>query len=145
MKKSQCPTIICDHSAYPLTKAESYVHRFFRIGLPQAVGFAFALTISQTISAGTLGNGKWTPGKCGASPEVPVISGENVDVYNAGVEAANIWQQESRKYLECMVNEANNDNSLISETAKREQETYLQQLEKISTDSKIIGEQLKQQ
>lgn len=94
--------------------------------------------------AGSISNGKWSPIGCGNNPEVPLIDKSSVDAFNNSIAAINDWQQKSRTYLECLINEANADNKLIADSANKEQEQYREKLEKISTAAKAASNAMEQ-
>jgi hypothetical protein len=94
--------------------------------------------------AGSLSKGQWTAGSCGSKPEAPNIDGSNIEAYNLSVVAVNDWQQQSRTYFECMINEANIDNKLISETVNKDQDSYREKVDKIITEINAMGDALKQ-
>lgn len=94
--------------------------------------------------AGSLSKGQWTASGCGSKPEAPIIDGSNIEAYNLSVVAINDWQQQSKTYFECMVNEANIDNKLISDTVNKDQASYLEKVDKIITEINAMGDALKQ-
>src|SRR5690606_20455448 len=71
--------------------------------------------------AGTLTDGKWTVTNCGTQSTPPKIDSRNVDAYNQSLKAVRDWQQKAQAYNDCIVKEANADNSIIAETAHAEQ------------------------
>ncbi len=87
--------------------------------------------VSNSVSAGTLVNSNWVPAGCGVKPEAPLISDKDVESYNKSVAAINEWQQQARVYYECLIKEANADNTVIADTANREQGEYRKTVEKI--------------
>lgn len=94
--------------------------------------------------AGTLSKGQWTASNCGSSPEAPNIDGSNVEAYNLSIEAINEWQRKSKTYYECLINEANTDNKLISDTVNQDQENYQKSLNKLIMEITAMGDALKQ-
>lgn len=93
----------------------------------------FATHFISTAVAGTLSDSNWVPSEaCGEKPVVPVLKGSNIESYNKSVLAINEWQKKANTYYECLVKEANADNSLIAETVNREQQAYRQAVEQIA-------------
>ncbi|MDD1620495.1 MAG: hypothetical protein LUQ11_03355 [Methylococcaceae bacterium] len=99
--------------------------------LPGLLVAVLMVYVSNPVSAGTLVNGNWAPAGCGVKPEAPVIDDKDVDAYNKSVAAINDWQQKARTYYECLIKEANADNSAIADTANREQAGYRESVEKV--------------
>ena len=85
--------------------------------------------------AGTIANGKWSPGGCGTEPVVPFIEQSSVDAYNKSVKVINEWQKKASTYNTCLINEANTDNALIAKTANEEQSRFRAAVEKIKTET----------
>lgn len=102
------------------------------------------MLLALPVHAGSLSKGQWSADNCGNKPEVPTIDGSNVEAYNLSVTAINDWQQQSKTYFECMVNEANSDNKLISDAVNKDQESYRQKVDKIITEVNAMGDALKQ-
>ena len=94
--------------------------------------------------AGTLQNKHWTANGCGKPPNAPIISDSDIDAFNLSIAAINDWQQKSKSYFECVVQEANADNALIVETTNNAQTHYRQTLEKLSKDAATIGQSFEQ-
>ena len=90
------------------------------------------LPVAGSATAGTLLNGGWKPNSCGIKPIAPTIDDSSVEAFNKSVAAINNWQQQAKTYFECLIKEANADNSVIADTANREQSDYRQSVEKIS-------------
>jgi hypothetical protein len=96
--------------------------------------FLFTLIISSTtasVNAGTVVNGNWSPTGCGDKPAAPTINDKDIDDFNKSVELVNAWQPKVKAYLDCLVKEANNDNSAISSSANREQSNLRDIVEKV--------------
>ncbi|WP_347989051.1 hypothetical protein [Methylomonas sp. AM2-LC] len=81
--------------------------------------------------AGTVVNGNWTPSSCGEKPIAPAIKDTDIDAFNASVESINNWQLKAKTYYDCLIKEANNDNSAIALSANREQNNHRDTVEKI--------------
>lgn len=90
------------------------------------------LPAASPVNAGTLLNGGWKPNNCGIKPNAPIVDDSSVEAFNKSVTAINNWQQLAKTYFECLIKEANADNSVIADTANREQSDYRQSVEKIS-------------
>ncbi len=92
--------------------------------------------------AGSLSNGSWQPSGCGTVPEAPTVSGDGIDSYNKSIAAINTWQQKSRDYFECLIKEANTDNTIIAEHANQAQAKYRQTVEKIGAEADAAKKKL---
>ncbi|CAD6879380.1 hypothetical protein [Methylomonas albis] len=93
------------------------------------------LIFANPAQAGSLTNGSWQPSGCGVVPESPTINGGNIDAYNKSIAAINAWQQKSRDYFECLIKEANTDNSIIADHANQAQAKYRDTVEKIGAEA----------
>lgn len=100
---------------------------------------------SASANAGSLSKGSWTPSGCGSKPEAPAIDGTSIDSYNSSIAVVKEWQQASQVYFDCIVKEANADNSLIADTTMKEQAQYRETAEKLSQDAMEISRQLNEQ
>lgn len=94
--------------------------------------------------AGSIVNGKWSAEGCGKHPEVPVINDSDIESYNQSVAAINDWQQKSRTYFECVVQEASSDNKLIVESTIQGQAKYRETLEKITVATEAAAKNFEQ-
>ncbi len=98
----------------------------------------FTATIMLTAfsgTAGTITNGVWSPGDCGAEPAPPVVEQSSVDAYNQSIKAINEWQQKANAYNTCLINDANKDNALIAKAANDGQSRFHALIEKIKSDT----------
>ena len=86
---------------------------------------------SANVQAGTVANGNWLPTSCGEKPVTPTVNDTDVDTFNKSVETVNAWQPKVKAYLDCLVKEANNDNTAITTSANREQTTLRDNVEKV--------------
>ncbi|WP_347986026.1 hypothetical protein [Methylomonas sp. AM2-LC] len=91
------------------------------------------LPLANIAQAGTLSDGGWKPAKCGEKPIPPAVDDKDVDGFNKSVKATNEWQLQARTYFECLINEANTDNTVIADTANKEQADYRKSVETIGT------------
>jgi hypothetical protein len=99
----------------------------------------FAATSCQ---AGALANGTWSPVNCGVKPAKPQLSGKTVEVFNKGVAAINSWQKESHKYLECLIKEANTDNTIIADSANKVQKDFREEVEAMAAEAEALKKKL---
>jgi len=107
--------------------------------------FTLAMTVANTGLAGTLNNGVWSSKNCGKQPDAPIINDSDIDAYNLSIAAINDWQQKSRSYFECVIQEANADNKLIVDSTNQAQATYKETLEKITAGAEAAAKSFKQQ
>jgi len=68
--------------------------------------------------AGTLADSGWTPSGCGPAPAVSQLDLNSLDAYNKSVEAVNAYRKNSHVYVNCLIQEANNDIQTITKSAK---------------------------
>ncbi|EIC30429.1 MULTISPECIES: hypothetical protein [Methylomicrobium] len=101
-----------------------------------------ALAAPLYVNAGTLANGKWSLADCGNKPEVPAINQTNVEAFNQSVAKINAWQQQAKVYYECLVKEANADNSVIADTANAAQAEYRSTVESIGQQAEAAKKKL---
>jgi len=99
----------------------------------QLIFFVLLLSVNS-VHAGSLINGSWTPSHCNQKPDAPVINDQNVEIFNKSVAAINQWQQQSKSYYECLINEANADNNIIANSANQAQRTFHDAVEKMSKE-----------
>lgn len=100
-----------------------------------------AATIS-ICSAGTITKGIWAASGCGAEPVLPPINQTTADNYNKSVKIINDWQLKVGTYSNCVVKEANDDNTSIAKAAN-EQQMKLQKLtEKVHADTEAAKAKL---
>ena len=100
------------------------------------------LATALEANAGTLADGKWTPANCGTRPEVPQIDSKNVEAYNRSVGQLNEWQKKAQAYNDCVVQEANADNTAIANAANAEQEKFRSDVNKINAASEAARKKL---
>jgi hypothetical protein len=106
------------------------------------VAALLALSFALPAHAGSLNNGSWQPSGCGLVPDAPTIDGGNIDAYNKSIAAINAWQQKSREYFECLIKEANTDNSIIADHANQAQAKYRDSVEKIGAEAEAAKKKL---
>lgn len=94
------------------------------------VTLALAAAVSG-VHAGTVVNGNWSPSGCGDKPVMPSINDTDIDAFNKSVETVNAWQPKVNAYLDCLVKEANNDNTAITTSANREQTNLRDNVDKV--------------
>ncbi|MDD4914893.1 MAG: hypothetical protein PHW13_07630 [Methylococcales bacterium] len=94
--------------------------------------------------AGTLQNGEWTAGDCGAKPVAPQIDAHDAEAYNQSVTAINQWQQQANSYYECQVREANKDAGIIAAKARLSQEEYRQIMDGVTATMDAAKKKLEQ-
>ena len=97
---------------------------------------------ASTSYAGSLSKDNWTPSGCGSLPATPVINDSSVDAFNKSVTEINNWQTTAKSYFECLVKEANADNSIIAEAANKAQAKYREEVTKISAEADAAGKKL---
>lgn len=101
-----------------------------------------ALTSAQ---AGSLKNAIWTADGCGKQPAPPTLNDTDLEAYNQSIQDINDWQQKSRTYFECVVQEANADNQKIVDSTNKQQANYQETLEKILTAVEAASKNFTQQ
>ena len=101
------------------------------------------LTLVHAAQAGTVSNGLWTPGNCGARPEAPSLNLKNVDTFNASTDAVNNYRVAINTYLNCLVKEANADIQAVSASTKAAQQAAREANDKIEADVKAANEKFK--
>jgi hypothetical protein len=79
---------------------------------------------------------------CGEKPAKPIIQDTNAEAFNKSVADINVWQQNNQEYLQCLINEANADNSLIANSANKAQADFRQDIESISSEANEIKKKL---
>jgi len=104
-----------------------------------------ALTGASHANAGTLSAGLWSAAGCGNKPETPIIDQGNAEAFNKSVARINDWQQQAKTYYECLINEANKDNSIIADSANAAQAEYRATVEKIGKDADAAKKKLDSQ
>ncbi len=103
------------------------------------------MTIALTsVQAGSLKNGVWTADGCGKQPEAPTINDTDIEAYNQSIQDINDWQQKSRAYFECVVQEANADNQKIVDTTNKQQAAYRETLEKVTAAAEAASKNFAQ-
>lgn len=107
-----------------------------------SISLLMLLSVSTSSSAGSLNGSSWTPSGCGGKPEAPTIVGDSIDTYNQSVAAINDWQQKSKAYFECLINEANKDNNIIANSANQEQAKYRETAEALSKEAAAVSQKL---
>lgn len=86
-------------------------------------------------NAGSLANGSWSPSGCGEYPEPPVVDSTSADKFNRSVDAINDWQDRALKYHSCLVDEANADSKLITDTANDIQAKFQEEIDRVVTEA----------
>ena len=97
--------------------------------------FIFLLLAHAPSHAGSLVNGAWSPSGCGEKPEAPIVDSTSADTFNRSVDAINDWQDRAVKYLSCLVNEANADSKLITDTANDIQTQFQEEIDQVVTEA----------
>lgn len=97
-----------------------------------AMSMILSAVLSPLATAGSIANGSWTPVGCGDKPASPVIPDSDVKAFNAAMNQINDWQTKVRAYFECMVKEANADNTIIAESANRQQAEHQKLVESLN-------------
>lgn len=113
----------------------------FRFALKCAI--AVTLLLNSSSYAGSVSNGTWSAGGCGAKPEAPAIDAKNEKTYNAGVDATNAYLLNIRTYIDCVAAEANEDINIIAQSANAVQQTAAQVREKLLADVNAGAAKLK--
>jgi hypothetical protein len=76
-------------------------------------------------NAGTIANGAWAPSTCGSDPGPrPEFNTKNADGFNKSVKDATAWQEKSKTFTECMVNEGKADQNAIVATMNKQIEGF---------------------
>ncbi len=89
------------------------------------------INTSTSVYAGAVANGNWSPTGCGEKPATPTVNDTDIDAFNKSVESVNAWQPKVKAYLDCLIKEANNDNTAITTSANREQSNLRDNVEKV--------------
>lgn len=92
------------------------------------------LLVALAAHAGTIDDGHWSPSGCGPLPEAPAVESGTVDSVNQGITAVNEWQKKLQVYDECMINEANADAGIISESANSYQAKYREASKRVNEE-----------
>ncbi len=93
---------------------------------------AFISLVSSVTAAGTINQGVWTPANCGEKPAAPAIPDSDVKAFNSAMNQINDWQTKVKVYFECLVKEANADNTAIAESANRQQADHQKLVESLN-------------
>lgn len=93
------------------------------------------LAVASNVSAGALSEGNWSPSDCGEKPEIPSLDSTSIDALNESLGAINSWERKSKKYFECLVKEANADNTVIAKTANDEQAKFRESIDNINKEA----------
>lgn len=97
--------------------------------------FILLLLVHAPSHAGSLANGSWSPSGCGEYPEPPIVDSTSADKFNRSVDAINDWQDRALKYHSCLVNEANADSKLITDTANDMQAKFQEEIDRVVTEA----------
>lgn len=101
---------------------------------------ALSASLIAPAQAGNLANGGWAGERCGEKPAVAVLDLRNPDAFNKSVAGVNEYREKIKKYLDCLVAEANLDIQVITKTVTAEQLAARQADEKIAADAKAANE-----
>ncbi|PPD17898.1 MAG: hypothetical protein CTY18_03835 [Methylomonas sp.] len=102
-----------------------------------------ALTLlTPTLHAGTLNGGKWKPDNCGSKPATPNIDDSSVEAFNQSVSVLKDWQEQAQAYYSCIAKEGSADNTLIADTANKEQAEHRDTVNAINAAIKAASEKL---
>jgi hypothetical protein len=93
----------------------------------------------KSAHAGSLKNGVWTADGCGKQPAPPTVNDIDIEAYNQSIQEINDWQQKSRAYFECVVQEANNDNQKIVDSTNKQQASYRETLNKVTAEAEAAS------
>lgn len=96
------------------------------------LGVIFFALMSSVTEAGTISQSVWTPANCGEKPTAPAIPDSDVKAFNAAMNQINDWQAQIKVYFECLVKEANADNTVIAESANRQQAEHQKLIESLN-------------
>lgn len=85
--------------------------------------------------AGNISSGVWAPSGCGSDPgQRPEFNTKNAEGFNKSVKDATAWQETSKNFTECMVNEGKVDQNAIVATMNK-------QIEGFNTASKTMADE----
>lgn len=98
----------------------------------QWLGLVLILVLSFSAEAGSINQGVWSPANCGEKPAAPAIPDNDVKAFNASMNQINDWQTKVKVYFECLVKEANADNTAIAESANRQQAEHQKLVESLN-------------
>jgi hypothetical protein len=88
--------------------------------------------VLSSAEAGTINQGIWSPVNCGEKPVAPLIPDSDVKAFNAAMNQINDWQTKVKVYFECLVKEANADNTIVAESANRQQAEHQKLVESLN-------------
>jgi len=97
--------------------------------------FSLIVVTAFSAEAGVLANNGWTPSGCGPAPAVSQLDLSSLDAYNKSVEAVNTYRKNSHAYVNCLIQDGNNDIQIISKSAKAAQQAAH------DADDKILGDE----
>lgn len=97
--------------------------------------FIFFLLVHTSSNAGSLINGSWSPSGCGEKPKSPIVDSSSAEKFNQSVDAINDWQDRAISYHSCLVNEANADSKLITDTANDMQAEFQKEIDRVVTEA----------
>ena len=98
----------------------------------QWLGLVVISVLSSVAEAGTINQGVWSPANCGDKPAAPAIPDSDAKAFNASMNLINDWQAKVKVYFECLVKEANADNTVIAESANRQQAEHQKLVESLN-------------
>ena len=98
----------------------------------QAWQVLILIAMLSSAEAGTINQGVWSPANCGEKPAAPVIPDTDVKAFNAAMNQINEWQTKVKVYFECLVKEANADNTAVAESANRQQAEHQKLVESLN-------------
>ena len=84
--------------------------------------------VLSSAEAGTINQGIWSPEK----PVAPLSPDSDVKAFNAAMNQINDWQTKVKVYFECLVKEANADNTIVAESANRQQAEHQKLVESLN-------------
>jgi len=107
------------------------------------LGLSASVLLTTTAAhAGNLSSSSWTPAGCGTEPTLQKLNLSNIDAYNASLPQVEKFQDSNRKYIDCLVTEANADVQRISQAAKSAQQAVIDRQNKIVADVQAAGKTL---
>ncbi len=85
--------------------------------------------------AGSISGGVWAPSGCGSDPGArPEFNTKNAEGFNKSVKEATEWQEKSKNFTQCMVDEGKADQNAIVATMNK-------QIEGFNTASKTMADE----
>lgn len=100
------------------------------------------LMTPATSAAGAFNRAVKQSEPCGAAPQQPEFNDQSYENFNQSLANLANWQEKSKIYFECLMNEANQFNSGTSNKANRQLADYRQTVEALLVKVELAGRKL---